>query len=123
MRDDVSKNISVYSFIERNKNLNVKYQIDGHLYNDKKDIPVDIKEREVYDWCVQQWEGIIDIKTYAGLFESKLKEFNLSFDQFSILYGIWECDLSVNEKFNITKRKTNKIMEDMVKTDKEDNKE
>lgn len=118
MRKEVSKNMSVFGFIEKNTNLNVKYEIDGITYDDDKNIPSDVMEREVYHWTTKQWEGIIVISTYTGLFESKLEEFNISFDQFTVLYGIWECELSAHEKFNLAHRATDEIMKDIVEEGK-----
>lgn len=53
----------VREFILTNKNTNVKWNIDGNMFLPDEDIPTDLLDSYVFSWTVNQWEGIIEIKT------------------------------------------------------------
>ena len=54
---------TVKEFILTNKNRNVKWKIDCMLFESIYDIPDNLLEKHVFDWTVNKWEGIIEIKT------------------------------------------------------------
>lgn len=56
-------NVTVKEFILTNKNSNVKWKIDGNIFTNVGLIPNDLFEKHVFDWTVNQLEGIIEIKT------------------------------------------------------------
>ena len=56
-------NIPVFCFIAWNTNKNMKWEIDGIIYKDIDEIPNDVYKKCVFDWCVNQLEGIIMIFT------------------------------------------------------------
>lgn len=56
-------NTTVKEFVLSNKNNGVKWKIDGVLFSDKEYIPPYMMEKCVFDWLVNQWEGIIEITT------------------------------------------------------------
>ena len=56
-------NATVKQFILTNKNNGVKWKIDGMLFDNKDFIPTDLLEKYVFDWIVNQWEGVIEIVT------------------------------------------------------------
>ena len=55
--------MSVKNFIEMNKNTNVKWKIDGKLFQEVYAIPDNLLNKYVSNWMVNQWEGIIEITT------------------------------------------------------------
>ena len=56
-------NATVKEFIITNKNSGVKWKIDRMLFDSKNFVPTDILDKYVFDWTVNQWEGIIEITT------------------------------------------------------------
>lgn len=56
-------NTTVKEFVFSNKNELVKWDIDGFRYLKKEYIPYDVLKKHVFDWTVNQWEGIIEITT------------------------------------------------------------
>lgn len=56
----------VKDFILSNKNQSVKWNIDGEVYDDTNNIPKYIMEKFLYEWTVNQWEGIILLMTYIS---------------------------------------------------------
>ena len=56
-------NAKVREFILTNKNTGVKWNIDGEMFTDSNFIPKYLLEKYVFDWTVNQWEGIILITT------------------------------------------------------------
>jgi len=57
--------IQVRTFLETCKNTGVKWYIDGVEYTNCKLIPEDVLQKHLYEWKVNQWEGIINILTYV----------------------------------------------------------
>ncbi|MDD3140646.1 MAG: hypothetical protein PHX08_16990 [Lachnospiraceae bacterium] len=57
--------MKVKDFLEKCKNTNMKWLIDGEMYEDRNllSMPTDILEKDICVWCVNQWEGIIAITT------------------------------------------------------------
>lgn len=62
-KEEMKMNVTVKEFILTNKNRNVKWKIDGMLFESKYVIPDNLFEKHVFDWTVNQKEGIIEIKT------------------------------------------------------------
>lgn len=56
-------NAKVKEFILTNKNTGVKWNIDGQMFTSNDSIPNYLLEKYVFDWTVNQWEGIILITT------------------------------------------------------------
>lgn len=56
-------NAKVREFIMTNKNTGVKWKIDGEMFTANKFVPEYLLEKYVFDWTVNQWEGIIEITT------------------------------------------------------------
>lgn len=57
-------NAKVREFMLTNKNNGVKWKIDGTMFEDGyMFIPEYLLEKYVFDWVVNQWEGIIEITT------------------------------------------------------------
>lgn len=56
-------NTKVREFILTNKNNGVKWKIDGEKFTSYFSIPEYLLEKYVFDWSVNQWEGIIEITT------------------------------------------------------------
>lgn len=57
-------NAKVREFILTNQNRGVKWKIDGTIFEDGyMFIPEYLLEKYVFDWTVNQWEGIIEITT------------------------------------------------------------
>lgn len=56
-------NATVKEFILTNKNTNVKWKIDGMTFLQNESIPNDLLKKYVFDWTVNQMEGIIEITT------------------------------------------------------------
>ena len=55
-------NVKVKEFILTNKNKYVLWDIDGQIFTNDS-IPSNLLEKHVFDWMVNQWEGIIKITT------------------------------------------------------------
>ena len=55
-------NVKVKEFILTNKNKYVLWNIDGQIFTNDS-IPSNLLEKHVFDWMVNQWEGIIKITT------------------------------------------------------------
>lgn len=58
--------MKVKEFILSNKNTNVKWNVDGEMFTDIEQIPKYIMEKYLYEWTVNQWEGIILLMTYVS---------------------------------------------------------
>ena len=56
-------NTKVKEFILTNKNTGVKWRIDGMLFDEIKFVPKYVLEKYVFNWTVNQWEGIVEITT------------------------------------------------------------
>lgn len=56
-------NAKVKEFIFTNKNKGVKWNIDGEMFTDSNFIPKHLLEKYIFNWAVNQWEGIILITT------------------------------------------------------------
>jgi len=57
--------IQVKTFLKLCKNTGVKWSIDGVEYKDRDSIPEEILQKQLYEWIVFQWDGIISILTCA----------------------------------------------------------
>ena len=58
--------MKVKDFVLTNKNNGVKWNIDGESFGEATNIPPYIMEKYLYEWTVNQWEGIILLQTYAS---------------------------------------------------------
>lgn len=58
--------MKIKDFVLSNKNTDVKWNIDGENFTKAEFIPPYIMDKYLYEWTVNQWEGIILIQTYLG---------------------------------------------------------
>ena len=56
--------MTVKEFISTNNNPLLNWEIDGHMFGRKNDIPEDLLDKYVSDWEVSFWDGIISIDTH-----------------------------------------------------------
>lgn len=70
-------NTNIQDLILSNKNNNMKWKINGALYDNENLIPTSLLEKNVYNWAVNQWEGIIEITTNQSITqkETKIKKY------------------------------------------------
>lgn len=54
--------MKVKDFISTNKNSNVKWKINEEIFANYDSIPKYLLEKDILNWTVNQWEGIIEIK-------------------------------------------------------------
>lgn len=53
--------VTVKEFVSTNNNPLISWEIDGHIFNSKENIPENLLEANVWDWSVDLWSGIIEV--------------------------------------------------------------